>query len=305
MALYDCFSFCWENDLLELRLNQHWDHVDKFIIVEAAETHTGIRKGFNYDHRRFKKFESKIIYHQIKDFKKEIEEVGGELLDRYSLHDRSRAGQFTDDWIRDHFQGNYPVKIMKDIGASDDDIVYLSALDEILNEKAFTEGLKVFEDNDQKYLLKQGDLPLKDKDGEDVFERPSFGFSLDMYVYKFNLFCKPIDVAQMTQFSLLKKILPATIRSLSIHTHKNIQNAGWHFTFLDNTDGDRVHDKHRSWAHSRDHLPNQKVKFTHDSKQESLRRMFLDYNTEQVEITPESHPKYLIDNLEKYKDYIF
>jgi hypothetical protein len=33
--------------------------------------------------------------------------------------------------------------------------------------------------------------------------------------------------------------------------------------------------------------------------------MLLDYDTEQIEITPITHPKYLIDNLEKYKDYIF
>jgi len=194
---------------------------------------------------------------------------------------------------------------MKELGASDDDIVYLSALDEILNENGFKQGLKRFDDGGKTYLLKQGNNNLKNNDNEEIYERPSFGFNLDMYVYKFNLFCKPIDVAQMTQFSLLKKILPATIRSLSIHTHDAIKNSGWHFTFLDNTDGDRVHDKHRSWAHSRDRLPNQKVKFTHQSKQESLQRMFLDYQTKHVEITKETHPKYLIDNLEKYKNYIF
>ena len=38
---------------------------NKFIIVEAAETHTGRPKPFNYDTKRFKKYNSKIIYHQI------------------------------------------------------------------------------------------------------------------------------------------------------------------------------------------------------------------------------------------------
>jgi len=41
MAVYDCFPFFNENDLLELRLNQHWNYVDKFIITEAGGTNTG------------------------------------------------------------------------------------------------------------------------------------------------------------------------------------------------------------------------------------------------------------------------
>ena len=304
MAIYDCFSFCWENDLLELRLNQHWDYVDKFIIVEAGETHTGQPKSFNFDVKRFKKFQSKIIYHQIKNFNEEIQKDGNQLLDHYSLHDRSRAGQFTDDWIRDHFQGNYPIKILKELGAADTDIVYLSALDEILSSRAFEEGAEIFSKDDNLYPLKSGDNFIHYENGDPLLARPSFGFNLDMYVYKFNLFCKNIAVAQMTQFSLLKKILPATIRSFSMHTHKNIENAGWHFTFLDDTDGERVFSKHKSWAHSRDHLPGQKVKFTHESKEESLKRLFLDYEVEKVDITEQTHPKYLIDNLDKYKNYI-
>ena len=241
MAVYDCFSFCWENDLLELRLNQHWDYFDKFIIVEAAETHTGLAKPFNFDHERFKKYESKIIYKRIESFDEEIKQFGPELLDQYSMHDRSPSGQHNDDWIRDHFQGNYPIKILKDMGAKDDDVIYLSALDEILRGDAIKKGLEVFSNSDGPlpyYRLEVGpDCPVlvTQQSGEPIFCRPSFGFNLDMYVYKFNLFCKNIAVAQMTQFSLLKKILPATIRSLGMHTHHNIKDAGWHFTYLDDT----------------------------------------------------------------------
>ena len=35
MAVYDCFPFLNENDILELRINQHWDFVDKFIIIDG------------------------------------------------------------------------------------------------------------------------------------------------------------------------------------------------------------------------------------------------------------------------------
>ena len=310
MAVYDCFPFFDENDLLELRLNQHWDYFDKFIIVEASETHTGLAKPFNFDHERFKKYESKIIYKRIESFDKEIKQFGPELLDQYSMHDRSHSGQYNDDWIRDHFQGNYPIKILKDMGAKDDDVIYLSALDEILRGDAIKKGLEVFSNSSGPlpyYQLLMGPatpVEVTQQSGEPIFCRPSFGFNLDMYVYKFNLFCKNISSGPMTQFSLLKKILPATIRSLGIHTHPNIEDAGWHFTFFDDTEGEKVLQKQKSWAHSRDMIPGQKVKFEHTSVPEAIERMYLDYETKKVEISEDTHPKYLIENLDKYRNYI-
>ena len=304
MKVYDCCAFSWENDLYELRLNQHWDFVDKFIVVEAAETHTGIHKGFNFDHERFKPYESKIIYAQIESFEKELPE-NPELLDRHSLHDRSASGQHTEDWIRDHFQGNYSVKVLKEHGAQDDDIIYISALDEILNEKSFAQGKDFLLTNKDLYPLQVGGNDALGQNNRPILMRPSFGFVLDMYVFKFNLFCEKIAVGQMTEFSFLKNFLPATVRSIGLYTHPNIENGGWHFTFLDNTDGERVFQKHKSWAHSRDILPGQKVKFTHTSKEESLQRMFTDYNTKEVPLTKDSHPSFLMDNLDMYKDYIY
>jgi beta-1,4-mannosyl-glycoprotein beta-1,4-N-acetylglucosaminyltransferase len=303
MTVYDCFPFFNENDLLELRLNQHWDYVDKFIIVESGETHTGLKKKFNFDHDRFRKYSSKIIYRKFNGFQEELNKFPW-LLDDYAKLDRSRIGQYTYDWARDHFQGNYAIKVLLDIGAKDNDVVYISSIDEILNEKGFKKGLEMFSNNDM-FLLKQGlHTQVTDHDGNNIYVRPAFGFSLDLYVYKFNLFCKSMPVAQMTEFSVIKNIFPSTMRSLSFCTHDNIPNAGWHFTYLDDTEGEKVLLKQKSWAHSKDSIPGQKIKFNISSTKEAIERMFLDYETKKVDITPETHPKYLIDNLEKYKNYI-
>ena len=145
MTVYDCCPFWNENDLYELRLNQHWDFVDKFILTEAGETHTGNKKPFNFDHDRFEKYKSKIIYNKFDSFEEEIKKHP-ELLDNHSVYDRSANGQYTPDWIRDHFQGNYPMKILKDLDAQDSDIVYFSSIDEILNEEAFTKGINILSD---------------------------------------------------------------------------------------------------------------------------------------------------------------
>ena len=61
--IYDCFTFYNEFDLLELRLSEHYDYVDKFVICEANKTHQGHDKPFfledNWD--RYKRFHYKII----------------------------------------------------------------------------------------------------------------------------------------------------------------------------------------------------------------------------------------------------
>ena len=86
MTVYDCTLFWNENDLYELRLNQHWSFVDKFIVVEAGETHTGNKKSFNFDHKRFEKYKSKIIYATFDSFQEEILKHS-ELLDKHSICD--------------------------------------------------------------------------------------------------------------------------------------------------------------------------------------------------------------------------
>ena len=64
MKIYDCFTFYNEYDLLELRLKEHFDYVDYFVIAEANKTHQGRDKEFlleqNWD--RYKDFHDKIIH---------------------------------------------------------------------------------------------------------------------------------------------------------------------------------------------------------------------------------------------------
>ena len=45
--------------------------------------------------------------------------------------------------------------------------------------------------------------------------------------------------------------------------------------------------------------------FNHTSKKQALDRMFQDYKLTKKKISYNTHPKYLIDNMDKYKNYIF
>jgi hypothetical protein len=57
-----------EFDLLDIRLNELWDVVDKFILVECPTTHRNFAKPLYFDERKadYKKYSDKII-HVVKD----------------------------------------------------------------------------------------------------------------------------------------------------------------------------------------------------------------------------------------------
>ena len=47
MRVFDCFSFWKEFVALEIRLEELWDVVDYFIIIESKYTHSGEEKKFH------------------------------------------------------------------------------------------------------------------------------------------------------------------------------------------------------------------------------------------------------------------
>ena len=48
MKVFDVFLFCYELDLLEIRLNLLDPYVDHFVISESKKTHSGIDKELYY-----------------------------------------------------------------------------------------------------------------------------------------------------------------------------------------------------------------------------------------------------------------
>lgn len=307
MKVYDLSMFFNENDLYELRLNQHWDFVDKFIVVESREAHTGYRKPLNFDHDRFEKYKEKLIYISYDNTADELKKYPF-LLDDYSRRDRSIEGKNNDDWIRSDFHGNYSVKVLKELGAQDEDIILNNSLDEIIKQESFYKALDIFhKDKNKLYPLRMfGGQSVTGLGGEPVLTRPSFGFQLNMYVYKFNLWCQYQGVGQITEYSFFKKFLPSSTRALSISTHDCIgPDAGWHFSFMDDTDGEKVLLKQKSWGHSRDAMAaGEEVKFNHSTKDQAMERLRKDYKLTKKSMSIDSHPKYLLDNLDKYKNYI-
>ncbi|GHD49975.1 hypothetical protein GCM10017083_23030 [Thalassobaculum fulvum] len=67
---FDCFMFNGEVDLARMRFAELWDHVDKFVVVEAAETFTGNKKPLMFEENieRFQEFRDKIIHVVVDSF---------------------------------------------------------------------------------------------------------------------------------------------------------------------------------------------------------------------------------------------
>lgn len=69
MAIFDCFTFFNELDLLEMRFEMLSPCVDHFVLVESSKTHHGEDKPLYYfDNRElYKAYWDKIIYVQVND----------------------------------------------------------------------------------------------------------------------------------------------------------------------------------------------------------------------------------------------
>ena len=86
MKTYDCFLFFDEFDLLELRFETLYDHVDVFVLVESMYTFTGKEKPLHFQNNkdRFSKWLPKIRHVVIQD-KNENDAWNTEYRDRNAI----------------------------------------------------------------------------------------------------------------------------------------------------------------------------------------------------------------------------
>lgn len=69
MKIYDCFTFYNELDLLELRFEELYNHVDYFVLVEANKTFQNKSKPFYFGQNqyRYAKYMDKVIHIQVEN----------------------------------------------------------------------------------------------------------------------------------------------------------------------------------------------------------------------------------------------
>jgi len=295
MKIFDCFMYFDEDIVLDVRLNYLFSHVDKFVIVEAKYNHNGEKRKPKFNINNFSKFKDKIIYLLVDEDAPLIEKI-------YDTdNDNEKFGkQIMNSLKRENFQRNYIAKGL--VGASDDDWIIISDLDEIPN----------LTENDLKSI-----------------RSPIVFFKQLMMYYKFNLVMK--NFRWIGSKACKKKDLksPQWIRNIKDRTYswwrldvffsntkyiklKIIENGGWHFSYL--KDPQNIEKKLKSYLHHVEYELNplgvEKIKKLIKNKK-TIYNLKVDSRTNKFDgkndlekINLNLLPKYILENKEKFKDWI-
>jgi beta-1,4-mannosyl-glycoprotein beta-1,4-N-acetylglucosaminyltransferase len=223
-----------EDIVLDVRLNVLDKYVDKFVIIESEFNHKGEKRNPLFDINKFIKFKDKIEYILVGTMPNEIEIIS----EKDSKNEIYRKSIFN-AWKRENYQRNQIKKGL--VGASNDDWVIISDLDEIPN----LEKINIKEIKEDLIFFKQ-----------------------DMMYYKFNLKLKDYKWVGSKACKMKNLISPQWIRDIkdkkyswwridtffSKRKYKNIffvKDGGWHFSYLKNPKN--IEKKLKSYLHHIDY----------------------------------------------------
>ena len=207
--IYDCFSFFNELDLLEIRLNVLKDVVDKFVLVEAGETHTGKPKPFFFkeNEARFSAFADRIIYVCVDHFP-----------------------EGHDAWRNECYQRNQIIRGLTQ--AKPDDVVLISDLDEIPRPELVCEyskrpGVWRFNMRQFGFYLNWVDVRTHNMVGTIILSYHDLTTGFDGLPAHYDEFL-PEDVNRGTTVSKIRRCSFPKSKGGEVR----LRNSGWHFTCL-------------------------------------------------------------------------
>ena len=295
MKIYDCFMYFDEDVILDLRLNILNPFIDYFVIVESTFNHKGEKRKLKFDINKYKKFENKIIYLIFDEEPSGIEKVfdtdnEGEVSRKLILNAASR----------ENGQRNFISKGLE--RANEKDLILISDVDEIPNlEKINWNTFK-----DQIVLFKQ-----------------------DMFYYKLNL--RLPDLIWSGSKACRKKYLksPQWLRNVKDKKYsffrldtlfsekkyiniKFINNGGWHFSNIKTAA--EIEYKLKSYLHHREFdlnpISESEIEDIIKNKQ-AIYDLKVDKKINKigsgnklVEHPLNKLPSYILENIDKYKDWI-
>jgi len=284
-----------EDVILDLRLNILNPFIDYFVIVESTFNHKGEKRKLKFDINKYKKFENKIIYLIFDKEPSGIEKVfdtdnEGEVSRKLILNAASR----------ENGQRNFISKGLE--RANEKDIILISDVDEIPNlEKINWNTIK-----DQIVLFKQ-----------------------EMFYYKLNL--KLPDLIWSGSKACRKKYLksPQWLRNVKDKKYsffrldtlfsekkyiniKFINNGGWHFSNIKTAA--EIEYKLKSYLHHREFdlnpISESEIEDIIKNKQ-AIYDLRVDKKINKigsgnklVEHPLNKLPSYILENIDKYKDWI-
>ena len=239
MKIFDAFLFCYELDLLEIRLNLLDPYVDYFVICESKQTHSGLEKELYYESNKekFEKFNHKIIYNVIDA---PTEEDLNTVINLYDIsHNRC--------YQQDAYEKDSIKKVLEQY-CQDDDIVIWSDLDEVPNPDVIKD-IQSFYEEDKVYNFAQencqGYLNWVETTGNVRSQTRDFEYeSIPKWVG-----------TKMCSYKILKKYTMTQMRrELPNENNFRIYPGGWHWSTVGSVGNlsyeERVYKKIKTTSHS-------------------------------------------------------
>jgi len=283
---FDLINFYNELDLLCLRFETLDPVVDHFIISESTVTFSGLNKPmfFAENRDRYKKFEKKIIYQVITDTPEDYLNLSPDIA-RDPLHRTAIERVNKADWWphniltygRNTFQKESLIRALTI--CQPDDIIMTSDTDEISNPEKVREVIENFD-------------PAQ-----------VYNFKLRNYIFYFNL-CngEPWNGGQL--LTCKKLITEAGLCELKQHRRGIfVEDGGWHFSYMGGAA--KVKEKLDALAEPElTHVTGDIGTTMENCIANGLDLYRRNYGIWQIPIAYETHPKYLVENQDKFKDYI-
>jgi beta-1,4-mannosyl-glycoprotein beta-1,4-N-acetylglucosaminyltransferase len=281
----DSFEFFQELDILEIRLNELYDIVDYFIISESTLSHTGKPKPlfYNINRNRFRRFSNKIIHQVIDD-----SPIDPKHIDPTKYKDDAHKkcidivikehAHLDPPYARDAFEKESLFRSMNFCSA--DDIILLSDVDEIPSADAV------------KFV-------------RDSFDSNSiYNFEMNHYWFLLNL--KRPDLWLGTTLLSYDNFVNKSYNKLRAERQGYIvKDAGWHFSFMGG--GEMVRNKIQNYGEqsiNRPYITMNTQEFIEDCIKNNHDFYMNPVNFTTTPILYETHPKYLVNNQDKFSRYI-
>ena len=270
MKLYDCFMYFDEDLVLDLRLNILNNYVDKFVIAEATKDHTGKEKKLNFNINNFSKFKNKISYIIVEDMPTNLKFY----KKNWPVHH-----------LRDQHQRNALARGYED--SNDEDLIMISDIDEIPDPNK----IKIFDVKNKYACFIQKNFQSK-INLLNISDKNWMGTKIIKKKYiKSPQWLRNIKTAKPSFWKFYKPRQPQLI-----------YDGGWHFSFLKNPKG--ISKKIQSYSHSEYN----KSIYTDEKKIAERINNRIDifdrnFKYEKIDID-DTFPKYILENINKYKDWI-
>ena len=283
-----------EEMILDLRLNILNKYVDYFVIVESIFTHRGEKKELKFNLNKFRQFKDKIIYLIYNQVPKNLEIINKEDTEKEKSDKLIMNAIF-----RENEQRNFIEKGLEN--AKDEDVILISDVDEIpnldnLDFNQIHQKIFIFEQNMfyYKFNLKLPDFSWKGTKGckKKYFKNPQWLRNIKDRKYPFY---------RIDTFFSEKKYINCKI----------IKNGGWHFTNIKTAE--EIKNKLKSYLH---HIEFDENPLSTNQINQIMKDKIAVYNLSvdqrqnklggnKLENYPvQNLPKFLVENIEKYKEWL-